>query len=341
MLDSGDLEVIAEGRAGAVRYTASDLQNYGGAARDPDSSGGAHPREEATAASSPPASTSSSEARANFHHQEEIRIPLVASAHNSGPQPSKPIPKVVIALDQADRPCHRALPSSSSAEEVTNSSLEAEMTRRVASAALPKEMKDIISQASLDRIEERAQFRKLYSGDSHSTQAEHVDAVLSQSSQEHAAERARYRKLYFPDNGKETVVLSQDTSEASSATPAHDQREQRREEPMANVPMANASIQNNEVEVSSFSGKYKAKYAAPDSTGCAHHLVRPLENVSLFRKWIVFYVFSADETAGLEISVGTVSTFRLPCFHNACYFFYACWLSKVSSLQSQISRKGF
>ena len=182
------------------------------------------------------------------------------------PQAPKLIHKADINLGRVDMSQHRVMSSSSSADELT-------------SASRPPGAEEYVGRSSLNHTEERAQFRKLYSSDSHSTQAEHVNIILSQSCKEHAAERGRFRNLYYSDNGKDATSARQDILKASSATPVQYQQGEEDETPVANAP-----VQNKVLETSRSFGGNAEKTTTVDGVDLVKHLTEHHERVRLRRK---------------------------------------------------------
>jgi hypothetical protein len=193
--------VIAKGRDGSVPYRAARPETLGRPSGDAgyravQSSKWVRPSQP------PPPLASSSQACSVAHQEEFIANRPAPPAVNGMIESVKPIPEATITPVQADR---------------VTASFEPEIAAHAASLAHPNEAKEHITRTPSGHAEERAQFRKLYSSDSHGTPAERVDKLLSLNSQEHAAERARYRSLYFPNQVKDTAPAGQDILEAHSA----------------------------------------------------------------------------------------------------------------------------
>ena len=271
-LNPGNLEVIARSREVTAPDGVPGLQHQEAADEGAETLRAAPRRSRARMSPPPPSSTSSSEARTIPHHEEGAHERPVPPPR-SMPEPTKLIPQVIIIPDQVDRSQYRVVPPSST-DEVTVS-FEAEMAAHSATLAQPSEVKEGVTRNSLTHAEERAQFRKLYSSDSHSTQAEHVDAVLSQSSQEHAAERARYRSLYYPDEGKDTAAVWENISGAHSTASAQDRQRTEDEE------ILGSPLERNKVPgIARFFGKNAKEEATADNVSLPDHLARFRENVS-------------------------------------------------------------
>lgn len=188
------------------------------------------------------------------HRRSQVRMPPPppSSLTSSLKEPTNP-PKEDINPDQIDRSQYRVMSSSSVGEP--------------ASASQPPRAEEYVRRSSLDHAEERAQFRKLYSSDSHGNQAEHVNLVLSQSCKEHAAERGRFRNLYYSDNGKDATSARQDILKASSATPVQYQQGEKDETPVANAP-----VQNKVLETSRSFGRNAEKATTADGVDLVKHL---------------------------------------------------------------------
>ena len=179
------------------------------------------------------------------------------------PQALKPIHRADTNPDRVDRSQYRVMSSSSSTGEPT-------------SASQPPEAEEYVRRSALNHAEERAQFRKLYSSDSHSIQAEDVNSILSQSCKEHAAERGRFRNLYYSDNGKDATSARQDILKAGSATPVQYQQGKKDETPVANVP-----VPNRVLETSRPIGRNAEKTATPDGVDHVKHSTEHHERVRL------------------------------------------------------------
>ena len=211
-LDSSDLEVIAQSQEAHAPDRVPGLEGRDKDNQDTETLHAVHQRSRVRMSPPPPTPPPSSSLTSSLKEstgppsEEDIRIRAV-------PQAPKLIHKADINLGRVDMSQHRVMSSSSSADEP-------------ASASQPPGAEEYVRRSSLNHTEERAQFRKLYSSDSHGTQAEHVNLILSQSRKDHAAERGRFRNLYYSDNGKDANSARQDILKASSATPVqYQQRE--------------------------------------------------------------------------------------------------------------------
>jgi hypothetical protein len=221
-LDSSDLEAIAQSQEAHAPDRVPGLEGQDTDNQDHETLHRRSRVEMSPPTPQPPSSTATLESTGPLS-EEDIRMRPV-------PQAPKLIHKADITSDRIDRSQYRAVSSSSSVDEP-------------ASTSQPTEAEEDVRRSSLNHAEERAQFRKLYSSDSHSTQAEHANLVLSQSCKEHAAERGRFRSLYFSDNGKGAIFARQDTVKACSANPVQDQQGEKDETPVADVPVQNKALE--------------------------------------------------------------------------------------------------
>jgi hypothetical protein len=262
--DSSDLEVIAQSQEAYAPDRTPGLEGQDKDDQDTETLRALHRRSRVKMSpplpSPPPSSlTSSLKEPTGPPSEEDIRIRAVSQA-------PKPTHEADTNRDRVDRSQYRVMSSSSSADEP-------------ASASQPPEAEEYVRRSSLSHAEERAQFRRLYSSDSHGIEAEHVNSILSQSCKEHAAERGRFRNLYYSDNGKEATSARQDISKAGSATPVQYQQAEKDETPVANTP-----VQNKVLETSRSFGRNAEKTTAPDSIDLVDHLTEHHERVRLRRK---------------------------------------------------------
>jgi len=267
-LDSGDLEVIAQGQEAHAPDRIPGLEGQDKDNQDTETLRAVNQRSRVGMSPPtpppplPPSSsslTSSLKAPTGPPSEEDIRIRGV-------PQAPKLIHKADVNPARVDRSQYRVMSSSPSADES-------------ASATQPPEAEEHVRRSSLNHAEERAQFRKLYSSDSQSTQAEHINLILTQSCKEHAAERGRFRNLYYPDNGKGSTSARQDILEASSATHVQYQQGEKDETPVTNAP-----VQNKVLETSRSFGRNAEKTTTADGVDLVEHLTEHHEGVRLRRK---------------------------------------------------------
>jgi len=264
-LDSSDLEAIVQSQEAHAPDRLLGLEGQDKDNQETETLRAVHRRSRERMSPPPPpppssssSSTSSPKESTGPPSEGDIRIRAV-------PQAPKLIHKADINPDQADRSQYQVT-SSSSADEP-------------ASASQPPGAEENVRRSSLNYAEERAQFRKLYSSDSHGTRAEHVNLVLSQSCKEHAAERGRFRNLYYSDNGKDATSARQDILKASSATPVQYQQGEKDETLVANAP-----VQNKVLETSISFGGNAERTTTTDGVDLVKHLTGHHDEVRLRRK---------------------------------------------------------
>ena len=268
-LDSSDLEVIAQSQEAHAPDRVPGLEGQDKGNQDTETLRAVHRRSRVKMSPPPPPPpppppsssplTSSLKESTGPPSEEDIRIRAV-------PQAPKLIHKADLNPDRVDRSQYRVMSSSSSADEP-------------ASVSQPPGAEEYVRRSSLNHAEERAQFRKLYSSDSHGTQAEHVNLVSSQSCKEHAAERGRFRNLYYSDNGENATSARQDILKASSATPVQYQQGEKDE-----MSVVNAPVQNKVLETSRSFGRNAEKTTTADGVDLVKHLTEHHEGVRLRQK---------------------------------------------------------